>query len=129
MYPTDQFRGAPYCVDSTTAPGRCTKQKDGMCPQNFIASRIGDIVRAVNFRLRGTKQAPTFCQGSTPLKHYAPVLVNTAEECQTQCTSKAGCRGYDVTLRKKQLQCNLFEGNITSAVGTSGKNKGCYERY
>jgi len=122
MYPNNEkFRGEPYCYDRMTS--RCTKQKEGECPQNFLSTRIGDIVRKVNFDLLGKT---TVCQG-TPLVDYTPRLVDTNADCEAECVANAGCRGYHSTVRGKQLQCHLFQGDIASAGGTA-ENKGCYER-
>ena len=125
MYPNnEQNRGEPYCYDRITS--RCTKQKEGECPQNFLATRIGDIVRKVKFALLGTKDAPTVCQG-TALVNYTPRVVETTAECEAECKANAGCRGYDTAVRGKQLQCNLFQGDIASALGPA-EARGCYER-
>lgn len=42
MYPTDKYRGTPYCLDKDN--NMCTKQYNG-CTSPFIATKIGDIVR------------------------------------------------------------------------------------
>jgi hypothetical protein len=125
MYPNNEkFRGEPYCYDRLTT--RCTKQNEGECPQNFLATRIGDIVRKVKFDLLGVKGTPSVCQG-TPLANYTPKVVDTNAECEAECVASAGCRGYDTLVRRNKLQCNLFQGDITTAPGTAD-HKGCYER-